>query len=253
MNSSVNSSVQLRLVIQNLGLTIQGRKIFEEIEFQVSQGSFLAIMGPNGAGKTMLLKTLMGLYTPTAGRVRFEHIARSSISYVPQVKGMDPHFPLLGIELVVSGLRRSWPFRITQSEQSQALSTLAEIGADHLALESVSTLSGGERQRLYLARSFISKPQVLLLDEPVTGIDRSGEEDLYGILDRYRSRFGGTILMVTHDFNMALHHASDVLVIHQKQLAFGRPSEALTEEVIRRAFGHTAHTHPITPHSRSHV
>jgi zinc transport system ATP-binding protein len=104
-------------------------------------------------------------------------------------------------------------------------------------------LSGGELQRVYLARSLVREPRLLVLDEPVAGIDAVGEQDMQRVLEVYRHRTRATVLMVTHDWETAYHHATHVLVLSRRQIAFGPPAAALTDEVLRRAFGHIDHPH----------
>jgi zinc transport system ATP-binding protein len=96
---------------------------------------------------------------------------------------------------------------------------------------------------VYLARSIIREPELLLLDEPATGVDRAGAHDLYDLLDAYQARTGATVLMVTHDWNVAYHHASEVLLLDRAQVSYGPPDEALSEQHLREAFGHVGHAH----------
>ncbi|MGQ9510416.1 MAG: metal ABC transporter ATP-binding protein [Thermaceae bacterium] len=219
------------------------------VSLRVPEGAFVAIVGPNGAGKSTLLKVLLGL-VPYRGEVRVldqspERLDPYLVGYVPQIKTFDRSFPALSLELVVSGLRRAWPFRVTPREKDLALSALEGVGALELAHRPLGRLSGGQLQRVYLARALVRNPRLLLLDEPATGIDRLGEEDLYRLLEAYQARSGGTILMVTHDWEAAYHHASHVLVLNREVIGFGPPKKALSEDCLRRAFGHLGHAHAI--------
>lgn len=218
------------------------------VSFQVVAGSFVAIVGPNGSGKTTLLKTMLGLIRPDDGQVRVfgvppRDVETGIIGYVPQIKTFDRSFPAVAVELVLSGLHRRWPFRVAEAERRQALQTLERVGAGHLANRTLGELSGGELQRVYLARSIIHTPRLLLLDEPATGVDRAGAIGLYDLLETYQQRQQATVLMVTHDWNAAYHHATHVLVLDRAQVSFGPPEEALSEETLRQAFGHVGHAH----------
>jgi zinc transport system ATP-binding protein len=236
------------LVIENLSIRLGESDILSNVSFQLQEGDFLVVIGPNGAGKTTLLNSLLGLVPPSRGSVRVfeqppDEVPPSSIGYVPQVKTLDRNFPALAIELVISGLRHRWPSLIGGKDRAAAIDALKQVGADHLAGRPLGWLSGGELQRVYLARSFVRQPRLIILDEPATGIDLVGATDMYRILEGYRSERNATILMVTHDWGAAYHHASHALVLNRQIISFGKPQEALSDEILRRAFGHVGHLH----------
>ncbi|GGN06841.1 ABC transporter ATP-binding protein [Thermus composti] len=218
----------------------------EGVDLEVPEGAFVAIVGPNGAGKSTLLKALLGL-VPYQGEVRLwgrppKAVDPLWLGYVPQIKAFDRTFPALAIELVATGLLRRWPFRLPSWARQRALEALRRVGAEALAERPLGRLSGGQLQRVYLARAFVRRPRLLLLDEPATGIDRAGEVDLYRHLEAYQAETGATVLMITHDWEAA-HHASHVLVLNRRVIGFGPPERALSEECLRRAFGHLGHAH----------
>lgn len=232
-------------------------EVLQGIEFELAAGDFLAVVGPNGSGKTTLIKTLLGLVEPHTGHVRVfgnspGDAAPDRIGYVPQIKTLDRSFPALTIELVVTGLTRHWPARISAADQSRAMDALEQVGAAGFAQRPLGELSGGELQRVYLARTLVRRPELILLDEPATGIDTGGASDLYEMLERFQEKQEATIVMVTHDLNAAFHHASHVLLIDEQQLGFGPPGDALSEEQLRRAFGHVDHPHLMQPRGPGH-
>lgn len=219
------------------------------VSLSVPEGAFVAVVGPNGAGKSTLFKVLLGLL-PFQGEVRVfgrrpREVDPGLLGYVPQIKTFDRSFPALSLELVVSGIRRAWPFRVTRKERARALEALEEVGALELAERPLGRLSGGQLQRVFLARALVKRPRLLLLDEPATGIDPLGEQDLYRLLEAYQARSGATVLMITHDWEAAFHHATHVLVLNRDVIGFGPPERALSEECLRRAFGHLGHAHAI--------
>ena len=225
----------------------------EDVSFRVPEGAFVAIVGPNGAGKSTLLKVVLGLIQPTAGRVRVfgqppRKVPPTWIGYVPQFKTLDRSFPALAIELVASGRLLRWPFRVPPGVRAEAEAALARVRGAHLADKPLSGLSGGELQRVYLARAFVRRPRLLLLDEPATGMDVLGEADMYAMIEDYRAESGATVMMITHDWEAAYHHATHVLVLNRRVIGFGPPERALTEECLRRAFGHEGHLHPLAFH-----
>lgn len=224
----------------------------ENISLRVVSGCFVVIIGPNGSGKSTFIKTLLGLVKPCSGSAEIygqpvSDINPSDIGYVPQLKSLDRSFPAMALELVVSGLRGTWPAFISREEEEKAEQALAKVGAEHLAHRPLGGLSGGELQRVYLARIFARSPKLVLLDEPATGIDAVGEEDLHRLLDLYNKETGATILMVTHDWLIARHHATEVMLLNRKCMAYGPPSQSLTEENLQKAFGHVGHLHPLLP------
>jgi zinc transport system ATP-binding protein len=240
----------------DLGVRFGDFQALYGVSLEIPQGSFVAIVGPNGAGKSTLLKVLLGLDPGNLrdGEARLTGTAEvfgqapkalpaGWVGYVPQVKSFDRSFPALAVEVVVSGLRRAWPFRITPKEREVALAALAQVGAAHLAERRLGRLSGGELQRVYLARSLVRQPRLLMLDEPATGVDAVGEADLYRHLEAYQRQSGATVLMITHDWEAASHHASHVLLLNRSVIAFDSPSLALRHECLSRAFGHVGHAH----------
>ncbi|OIP45041.1 MAG: ABC transporter ATP-binding protein [Deltaproteobacteria bacterium CG23_combo_of_CG06-09_8_20_14_all_60_8] len=226
---------------ENLTLYYGHNLVLAEITCCIQAGEFLAVLGPNGAGKTAFLKVLLGLARPSAGTVRIfeqppDKVPAQWIGYVPQIKTLDRRFPAIVLELVISGLRHAWVARITAKEKTKALAALALVNAEHLAMRPVNDLSGGELQRIYLARSLAREPRLVLLDEPATGIDTVGESDFYKVLNDYRVRTGATIIMVTHDWEVASDQAFRVMVLNRHLIGFGTPGEALCQECLEKAY-----------------
>lgn len=233
--------------------------MLDGLTFDVGTGDFVAVVGPNGGGKTTLLRVLLGLVGLQDGGVHvFGHPPASVdphlVGYVPQVKRLDRTFPARAIDLVLTGVEQRWPFRVGTDEQSRAVAALRRVGAEDLADRALNGLSGGELQRVYVARSLARAPQLILLDEPATGIDVAGASDLYDVLEADQAERNTTIIMVTHDWNAAYHHATHVLLMDGRQVAFGSPDSVLTDAYLRDAFGHTGHAHAMLlgddgPHS----
>jgi zinc transport system ATP-binding protein len=236
------------LQIENLAVEFLNHPVFRNLTLKLPAGEFLAIIGPNGAGKSCLVKVILGLLKPGAGTVRVKDktpadVPADWIGYVPQVKTIDRSFPGRAIELVVTGLCKSWPWRISQDHKAKAKAALERVGAGHLAERPIGKLSGGELQRVFLARCLVRKPKLIVLDEPATGIDVTLVTDMYGLLEEIRQEMGATIVMVTHDLAAASYHADKVLLINQEAICYGTPAECLTDEHLRRTFGHTGHAH----------
>lgn len=236
--------------VNNLWVTFGDHQALEDINLTIKKNTFVAIVGPNGAGKSTFLRVLLGLVKPSKGKVSLfgkdiRHVDPCLVGYVPQVKTMDRSFPAISIELVLSGLNRGWPWRQKKKEQEKAYTALSQVGAAHLATRPLGRLSGGELQRICLARSIVHEPQLVMLDEPATGIDTIGEADMYNLLEEYQGKSKATILMITHDWHAATHHADSVLLLNRMQISFGSPQDALKEDNLRRAFGHIGHEHTL--------
>lgn len=232
--------------VRDLGIAYGRREALRGITFDAGRGSFVAVLGPNGSGKTSLIKALVGIVDPAAGQVHvFGRPPRGArdVGYVPQVKTLERRFPATALELVVSGIRGRWPARCSAAEKEAACKALRSIGGEHLAPRQLSALSGGELQRIYLARSLIRQPRLVLLDEPATGVDAAGASDLFDVLESYQHLQDATIIMVTHDWNAAFHHATHVLLLNREQISFGQARDVLSETNLRRAFGHVGHEH----------
>jgi zinc transport system ATP-binding protein len=236
------------IAVSDLGVRRGGHAVLDGVTFEAAPGDFVAVVGPNGGGKTTLIRVLLGLLEPDAGAVRVfgqrpSSVEPALVGYVPQVKHLDRTFPARAVDLVLTALRQRWPFRIGQGDRARARRALRRVGAEALADRALKRLSGGELQRVYLARTLVRTPRLILLDEPATGIDVAGASDLYGVLEADQAERETTIVMVTHDWNAAYHHASHVLLIDGRQVGFGRPAAVLTDAGLRDAFGHTGHAH----------
>jgi len=238
------------LEARNLSVRFNGQSILQDITCHADEGEFMAIVGPNGAGKTTLLRVILGLVKPSSGDLLVygkppQDADPKLLGYVPQIKTLDRSFPALAVELVVSGIRHRWPGIIKPEERSRALDALEQVGARALANRALNSLSGGELQRVYLACSTVRRPRLIVMDEPATGIDMVAQKTLYQILEDYRKNNKSTVVMVTHDWGIANHHATSVLVLNRDMIDFGSPKDVLTNENLAKAYGHAGH--PMLP------
>lgn len=219
----------------------------EDVSFDLYKGETLAVVGPNGAGKSTLIKVALDLLRPQKGHAAVfgedAGVVPRRVGYVPQLKTFDRTFPATAQELVVSGLRLRWPALIAPGERRKAAEALENVGAAHLFDRPLAGLSGGELQRVYLARALVRRPDLVLLDEPATGVDFLGEHDLYDLLESYQESSGAAIVMITHDLSAARYHADRVLVLNRRAHGFGPPAQVLTDDCLRSAYGHLGHAH----------
>src|SRR5690554_2515446 len=238
------------LHVHHISLQYGDAPILEDVSFDLAPGEFLAIVGPNGAGKSTLVKVVLGLKTPHKGHAlifgQSAGVQPKRLGYVPQLKTFDRTFPATAEELVITGLRQSWPARVRLEESEVAMEALERVGAGALARRPLARLSGGELQRAYLARALVRRPELVLLDEPATGVDFLAEHDLYDLLESYQADTGATVVMVTHDLSAARYHASQVLVLNCRVHGYGAPEVVMCEECLEQAFGHRHHAHALS-------
>lgn len=233
---------------KDLSVVFGSHTVLDSINLEIDEGALVAVVGPNGGGKTTLLKCMLGIISPSAGTIEIlntspNNLSADKIGYVPQIKTLDRSFPALPLELVATGIRRNWIGILRKNEKDIALEALNKVGAAHLANKPLIYLSGGELQRIYLARSIVRQPKILILDEPSTGIDIAGESDFNKLIDHYKELTQSTIIMVTHDWEAAFHHADKILLINKKIIAYDTPKNAFNEDSLRHAFGHVGHQH----------
>ena len=236
--------------INNLSVSFGDFTAIDNLNLQIPEGVFSAVVGPNGSGKTTFLKVLLGLIKPSIGSVKIfgeepQKAASKKIGYVPQIKTLDRSFPAVALELVCTGITGTWTSRPDQSTIKKAMTALELVGAGGLAKKSLNTLSGGQLQRVYLARCFVRKPKLLLLDEPATGVDLVCESSVNSIIEAYNREENATVLMVTHDWSAAYHHTKYVLLMNKSQVFFGSPEDAFTDLNLQKTFSHLGHHHKV--------
>ncbi|MFQ5779722.1 MAG: metal ABC transporter ATP-binding protein [Nitrospiria bacterium] len=223
------------------------RIALEDITLDIKAGEFVGVIGPNGSGKTTFLKGLLGLMTPVHGALQIFDCAcealrchhRARIGYLPQ-KGMtDPTYPITAWEVAMMGrfgaiglLRRP-----SRSDEAIVSESLQAVGMEDLKEFPFGTLSGGEQQRVLIARALSQRPEILLLDEPTTGIDANAQHQLIDLIRQLHQTYRLTIVFVTHDINMISPFVDTLILLKTRLYGKGPPREILTKETLSLVYG----------------
>lgn len=213
---------------KNITLAFDNNIVSENINFEVNQGDYLCIVGENGAGKTTLMKTIMGLYKPKDGEIIFDNsLDKSEIGYLPQQKVSQKDFPATVIEVVLSGLVNKLgllPF-YSKEQKSIAINNLEKLNILELKNKPYIDLSGGQKQRVLVARALCATKKLLILDEPITGLDSKTTKDLYELIYNLNKTENITIIMISHDIEQATTYASHILHLAKEPLFFGEKDD----------------------------
>ena len=205
-----------QLSCQNLTVGYDGRTVLQGLNFEVNPGDYLCIVGENGSGKSTLMKTILGLQAPISGRILTgDGLRKNEIGYLPQQTQAQKDFPASVREIVLSGCQGrcgSRPF-YSKEEKRLAEENIGKMGIGSLTKRCYRELSGGQQQRVLLARALCATRKMLLLDEPVSGLDPRVTAEMYGLIERLNREEGITVMMISHDISAALRYASHILHI----------------------------------------
>lgn len=199
----------------SLTLSYEGKPAVSKVSFTVNQGDYLCIVGENGAGKTTLIKGILGLKEPTSGKISRNPSINNAIGYLPQQTSIQRNFPATVFEVVLSGCLNSLglkPF-YGAKEKSRARKVMRLLGISKLRGRSYRELSGGQQQRVLLARALCAAHKIILLDEPVSGLDPLATKDLYKLIKRINVELGMAVIMVSHDIDSAITYGTHILHI----------------------------------------
>lgn len=220
---------------EHVSCTYGNAAVLNDVYMSVNRGEFVGVVGPSGSGKTTLLKAVLGTHPVAHGSITMA--PKLTLGYVPQVETVDWYFPVTVEEVIVmtrSNSRR-WP-RITQAERSAVRNVLDRLGIGEVANRHIRELSGGQQQRVFLARAMFRNPDILIMDEPTSGVDvRTRHEVLHLLADLHAD--GLTILLTTHDLNGLAAHLPRLVCLNKRVIADGNPREVLTPSVLEATYG----------------
>lgn len=225
------------IVCRDLSLGYEGQSVLNHLNLRVRSGDYLCLVGDNGSGKSTLLRGLLGLLPPLAGSIqRAAELERGAVGYLPQQTRAQRDFPATVEEVVLSGClnQKGLRFFYTAAQRSRALMNMGKLGVLELRAKSYRDLSGGQQQRVLLARALCAASRLLILDEPVTGLDPAAAQDLYKTLSYLNEKEGMAVVMVTHDLRPALRQARTVLHIGRGSFFYGTAEAYLRSPQGRR-------------------
>ncbi len=220
-----------------------GRDVLDEITFSVAQGEFVGIIGPNGSGKSTLLKVIAGLLPVQCGSVRIfgespSPHARHILGYVPQSEAVNWSFPVTVFDVVLMGTYSQLGFlrRPSSAERAAAAEAIEQVGMQDYVDTQIGQLSGGQQQRVFVARALVQRPKLMLLDEPIAGVDATTQHAIFTLLEELQQQ-GTTIVATTHDLSCVAEWFDRVLCLNHRVIAYGPPSTVLTRETLFATFG----------------
>ncbi len=236
------------VVLEHVSVGYNGTTALSDLSVALPSGGRVAVVGPNGAGKTTLLRLISGSLRPSRGSVRiYGHRPGSHIcvAYVPQRSQVDWAFPVTVSEVVMMGRIRQiglfrWPGKRDWEDVRQAL---ARVDMEALAGRQIGELSGGQQQRVFLAQALAQRAELILLDEPLTGLDMPSQEAIFQLLDELRQE-GVPVVVSTHDLNLAAERFDRVMLLNRRLIAFGPPAHVFTRPFLLEAYGGHVHLRP---------
>lgn len=218
------------LTANNLNFSRDGKVILSDINLSLDRGEIVTLIGPNGAGKTTLVRVLLNLQSPNSGDVRISKGA--VIGYMPQKLFIDNTMPLSVYRFLA----------LTNARKPEISAALAQVGVAGLQKRAMNQLSGGELQRVLLARAILRKPDILVLDEPVQGVDISGQSQLYDLIGKLRDELNCGVLMISHDLHLVMAKTDTVLCLNQHICCHGHPEKVSVDPAFLELFGHQKDT-----------
>jgi zinc transport system ATP-binding protein len=257
------------ICVDGVSFDYDGKGALDDITLHVQRGTTLGVIGPNGSGKTTLLRLMLGLLQPSAGTVTVlglrpqEACARGDlVGYVPQRHQLDWTFPVSVRQVVELGLagRAGLVGRLGRAAGTRALELLEAVGMRDLADEPIGELSGGQQQRVFVARSLVTAPQVVLMDEPMSGVDQGAQQSLMTLMEDLKSRMALTLVMVSHSLRDIIASCDQVACLNRTLHYHDRPA-AISKEMLLKVFqcdfdallgGHEGHVHE-HEHEHEHV
>lgn len=222
--------------VKNLSYSYKDFLALKDISFNISKGQIIVIIGPNGSGKTTLLKNLIGLYKPSKGSIKINNKKpfdyRKNIAYVPQKFDFDKNTPITIKEFM--SLERCSKH---SNNLDNILKVLSVVGITGLEDKPLSSLSGGQFQRVMIARALLHEKELLIFDEPATGIDMAGEQTIYDLIVKINREKKTTCIIVSHELNIVSKYAEKVLCLNKAMICYGKPETVINQKTLKELYG----------------
>lgn len=228
-----------QLSCRDVSLGYEGRTVVEKLNIEINKGDYLCVVGENGTGKSTFVKTILGLISPSKGEFVYgDGLSKNEIGYLPQQTIVQRDFPASCFEIVVSGCLSHCGLRpfYSKEDKNRAVSNMEKLDILSLKKKCYRELSGGQQQRVLLARALCAADKMIVLDEPVSGLDPIATEEMYSIIKKLNNE-GITVIMVSHDVAASIDYANKILHLEKEPLFFGPKEEYLKKDIGRRLLG----------------
>ncbi len=228
-----------QITCKDLSFAYDGETVLSDINFSIDAGAYLCIVGENGSGKSTLMRGILGLKHPSKGEIIFDDLKPTEIGYLPQQTQIQRDFPASVSEVVLSGRLNSMRGRIfcNAEDKAAAAANMERLGIDDIADRCYLELSGGQQQRVLLARAMCATKKLLLLDEPVTGLDPVAANEMYNLIKLVNLCDNTSVIMISHDIHAAVRYATHILHLGHSQLFFGTTEQYRESDLARRFVG----------------
>lgn len=228
-----------QITCRNLSFAYDGETVLSDIKFSLDAGAYLCIVGENGSGKSTLMRGILGLKQPSKGEIVFDDLKPTEIGYLPQQTQIQRDFPASVREVVLSGRLNSMRGRLfyNAEDKAAAAENMERLGIDDIADRCYLELSGGQQQRVLLARAMCATKKLLLLDEPVTGLDPVASNEMYNLIKLVNLCDNTSVIMISHDIHAAVRYATHILHLGRSQLFFGTTAQYRESDLARRFVG----------------
>ena len=228
-----------QITCRDLSFAYDGETVLSDINFSIDAGAYLCIVGENGSGKSTLMRGILGLKQPSKGEIVFDDLKPTEIGYLPQQTQIQRDFPASVREVVLSGRLNSMHGRMfyNAEDKAAAAKNMERLGIDDIAERCYLELSGGQQQRVLLARAMCATKKLLLLDEPVTGLDPVAANEMYNLIKLVNLCDNTSVIMISHDIHAAVRYATHILHLGRSQLFFGTTAQYRESDLARRFVG----------------
>ena len=228
-----------QITCKDLSFAYDGETVLSDINFSIDAGAYLCIVGENGSGKSTLMRGILGLKHPSKGEIIFDALKPTEIGYLPQQTQIQRDFPASVSEVVLSGRLNSMRGRLfcNAEDKAAAAANMERLGIDDIADRCYLELSGGQQQRVLLARAMCATKKLLLLDEPVTGLDPVAANEMYNLIKLVNLCDNTSVIMISHDIHAAVRYATHILHLGHSQLFFGTTEQYRESDLARRFVG----------------